>query len=84
MNKAFIVYNAKILVRGLVRVIWGSLNAWLVGLAIYGFVVIPNEGGYIAVCEFIGAVCLVLVAFCSIYLLGIGSFQKPRKCAGGR
>ena len=84
MKKSIIVHHAKIMLRGLVRVIWGALTAGLMGLAVYGFVAVPMEGGYTAVCDFIGAVCLMGIAFISIYLLGVGAFQKPKKCAGGR
>lgn len=83
MKKYNIGYHAKILFRGLVRVIWGSLTAGLIYLAVYGFVAIPNEGGYMAVCDFIGAVATLVIALGNIYLLGVGSFRK-KNCAGGR
>jgi hypothetical protein len=79
MKKDIIIYNAKTLLRGLVRVIWGALNAGLIGLAVYGFTSIPNEGGYVAVCDFIATIAVLVLAFVSVYMLGVGSFQKPRR-----
>ena len=84
MKKSIISYHAKIIIRGLVRVIWGALTAGLIGLAVYGFVAIPNEGGYVAVCDFIAAVATMVVALGNVYFQGIGSFRKAKKCADGR
>lgn len=77
MKKSIISYHAKIMLRGLVRVMWGSLNAGLICLVVYGFTSIPNEGGYVAVCDFIATVATLVVVLASVYMLGVGSFQKP-------
>lgn len=78
MKKENISYQVKVILRGLVRMVWGTVTAGLVGLAVYGFIAIPNEGGYAAVCDFIGAICLLVLAFVSMYVQGVGSFHKAR------
>lgn len=77
--KTFIAPFTKTTIRGLVRTIWGALTANLLGLAVYGFTAIPSEGGYTAVCDFIGAVCILCLAFVSVYVQGFGSFKKPKR-----
>jgi hypothetical protein len=63
-------FHGGVLVRGLVRTLFGALNACLIAAAVYGFVLIQEEGGYTAVFEFIGACALVMIALANAYLLG--------------
>ena len=63
-------FHGGVLVRGLVRTVFGALNACLIAAAVYGFVLIQEEGGYTAVFEFIGACALVAIALANAYLLG--------------
>ena len=70
-------FHARILLNGLVRTIYGSLIAILVGVSIYGFMSIGNETGYTAVCDFIASVATLVVALCNMYSIG-----KKRK--GGK
>jgi hypothetical protein len=63
-------FHGGVLIRGLVRTLFGALNACLIAAAVYGFVLIQEEGGYTAVFEFIGACALVLIALANAYLLG--------------
>lgn len=63
-------FHGGVLLRGLVRTVFGALNACLIAAAVYGFVMIKQEGGYTAVFEFIGACALVLIALANAYLLG--------------
>ena len=58
------------LLRGLVRTIYGALIAGLIGIAIYGFVVIESESGYIAVFDFVAACVALMVAVCNLYVMG--------------
>ena len=66
----FIAYHGKILLRGLVKALYGAAVTGLFGLAAYGFLMIPKEGGYVAVCEFVGAVATMVLAFCCAYSFG--------------
>lgn len=63
-------FHGGVLLRGLVRTLFGALNACLIAAAVYGFVLIKQEGGYTAVFEFIGACALVAIALANAYLLG--------------
>ena len=63
-------FHGGVLLRGLARTLFGALNACLIAAAVYGFVLIQEEGGYTAVFEFIGACALVMIALANAYLLG--------------
>lgn len=63
-------YHSKILLKGFLRMMYGSLTAGLIGLAVYGFTMIPSEGGWTAVCEFIASTATVVVALNCLYAQG--------------
>lgn len=65
-----IAYHVKILVRGFGRVVYGTAVAGLLGLAVYGFTAIPAEGGYVAVCDFIGSMATLIIALNGVYACG--------------
>lgn len=62
--------HCKIFARGFVRTCYGALTAGLVGLAVYGFVAIGSESGWVAVCDFVATVATVTVAVGCIYHQG--------------
>ena len=63
-------HHGKILWKGFVRMMYGTVTAGLFAMAAYGLMMIPSEGGYIAVCEFIASVATICVAMSSMYSLG--------------
>ena len=63
-------YQVKVLVKGFGRVVYGAAVSGLLGLAVYGFLMIPEEGGYIAVCDFIGSMATLVVALNGVYAGG--------------
>lgn len=63
-------YHGKILLKGFVKVLYGTAVSGLIGLAVYGFAMIPSEGGYTAVLDFVGAVATLCVAFGGMYSIG--------------
>ena len=63
-------FHADIMLRGLARMIYGTVIAGLIAFAIYGFVLIKSEGGYAAVFDFIAACAMLLLAMANAYLLG--------------
>ncbi len=69
--------HGRILLRGFVRMTYGAATAGLFLLAAYGFYMIPKEGGYTAVCDFIGAIATMSVALICMYHQGGG--VKKRK-----
>lgn len=72
-------YHGKILFQGAVRMVHGTAIAGLMALAIYGFVMIPSEGGYIAVCDFIGSIATIAVALNCMYSLGSNKKKGAKK-----
>lgn len=67
---ATIRHHSKILLRGLARTVYGTAVAGLVGLSVYGFMMIPSEGGYTAVCEFVVASLTFGMACGAMYAFG--------------
>ena len=63
-------YHGQILCKGFARTLYGASVAGLMGLAVYGFVMVPTEGGYIAVCDFIGAIATMIIALAGMYVMG--------------
>ena len=64
-------YHGKILLRGLVKMTAGAVTAGLIVLAIYGYCLVPTEGGYMAVCDFVAATAGAVMALCSMYAQGM-------------
>lgn len=78
-----VAYHSKILLRGLVKTVYGTAVAGLVGLSVYGFVMIPSEGGYTAVCEFVVASLTLGMACGAMYAFG-GRRRKQGRYAAGK
>lgn len=62
--------HGKVLGKGFVRMLYGASVAGLIGVSAYGFVAVPAEGGYIAVCDFIGAMATLVIAVTGMYAMG--------------
>lgn len=73
---AIVRFHAKIVIRGLLRTIYGAAVAGLVGLAVFGFVCITRETGWVAVFDFITSCATLFVGVLNIYMMG-----RPRKAA---
>jgi hypothetical protein len=63
-------FHTRIVVRGFARMIYGTLVAGLLAVAIYGFAMVGSESGYIAVCDFIASCATLVVALCNMYVMG--------------
>ena len=79
MHNFNIKHHARILLRGFLRTIGGAATAGLFGIAVYGFAVIPAEGGYAAVADFTVALILLGFALLAMYCLGAANGRKKRK-----
>lgn len=66
----FVSRHGKILLKGFIRMMYGTLTAGLFAMAIYGFVMITSEAGWTAVCEFIAATATAVVALSCMYAQG--------------
>lgn len=62
--------HGKIALKGFVRMMCGACTACLLGLAIYGFVMVSRETGWVAVCDFITAVATAVVGLSCMYIQG--------------
>lgn len=63
-------YHWQILIRGIARMLAGTIAALLFAVTIYGFTVIKHETGYIAVFDFIASLCTLCIALCNVYGMG--------------
>lgn len=72
-------HHGKILWKGFKRMVYGAATAGLIGLAVYGFAMIPGEGGYTAVCEFVLATATMAVAMMSMYQQGCCNKKGAKK-----
>lgn len=73
-----IKYHAQVMGRGFVRMLVGAVTAAFAAAAVYGFVVVPGEGGYAAVADFVLAILALFIAFSGVYIMG-GSPKKGAK-----
>ena len=65
-------FHTKVLLKGLKRVVLGASTAGLIAFAVYGFRMIPTEGGYAAVCDFIVAIAMMTIGMLCMYAMGAG------------
>lgn len=68
---AYIGFHGSIVLRGFVRTVYGALTAGLLACAVYGFICIKGEAGYVAVSDFIASCATLVVALCNLYVMGI-------------
>lgn len=68
--------HCKILFRGFTRMLYGTMTAGAFAMAIYGFVMIPKEGGWAAVSDFIVAVMTFGCALVCMYAQGGGKRKR--------
>lgn len=73
-----IEFHSIILFKGIVKMLYGAFAAKLLALGTYGFIKIASESGYDAVFDFLGSVCIVIVALVATYLMG-GNGKKGAK-----
>lgn len=72
-------HHTKILWKGFKRMVFGAATAGMIALAVYGFYMIPTEGGYVAVCDFIASLASVVVAMTCVYAMGAGVKKGAKK-----
>ena len=63
-------FHTKIAWRGFCRTIYGAAVAGLIAMAVYGFVSVTNERGWVAVWDFVASCATLIVALSNMYLLG--------------
>ena len=60
----------KILLRGFLKTMYGTLTTAFFAGAVYVFTLIPSEGGYTAVCAFMVATMMLVRACRAMYAFG--------------
>lgn len=70
MAFAKVKFHARIAWRGLCRTVYGAVVAGLLAIAVYRFVSVAGETGWVAVCDFIAACATMAVALANMYLMG--------------
>ena len=63
-------FHCLILLRGFAKVLYGTVTAALVAMAVYGLTMIPSEGGYAAVSDFLSAAICIVMALALMYSFG--------------
>ena len=71
-------HHFRILTKGCIKVLWGTTTAVMIAVAVYGYKIVPTEGGYAAVCDFLVATLTMVVALACMYLIG-GNCKKGAK-----
>lgn len=72
-------FHVGIMVRGIGRTLYGALIGGLIAVAVYGYVQIQSESGYLAVFDFIAASATLAIALCNVYLMGKRKKGKAKK-----
>ena len=70
MAFANVKFHLRIMWRGFCRTVYGAAIAGLIAMAIYGFISVTTETGWIAVCKFIAACATMAVALENMYFIG--------------
>ena len=63
-------FHLRVMWRGFCRTVYGAAAAGLLAIAIYRFVSVAEENGWIAVFDFITACATLIVALSNMYLMG--------------
>lgn len=65
-------FHGLVLLKGMMRMLFGTATAGLLALAIYGFVMVGTEDGYMAVGDFLVSMATVAVVGICMYAMGCG------------
>lgn len=72
-------HHSKILLTGFYRMLFGTAIAALIALSVFGFAMIPTVNGYLAVCEFVGAIATMCMALAGMYAMGCSKKKGVKK-----
>lgn len=67
---AKVKFHARIAWYGFCRTAYGAVVAGLLAMAVYRFVSVAGETGWMAVCDFIAACATMVVALANMYFMG--------------
>lgn len=64
-------FHSSIVLKGFIRTVYGALVAGLLAVAVYGFISINGEAGYVAVGDFVASTATLVVAMFNVYCMGM-------------
>lgn len=72
INKTYqkISFHLIIMLRGFIRTVWVSCVGCMIAIAIYGFVLVDDKAGWVAVLSFISSLSLLAASALCIYVIG--------------
>jgi len=83
MNKAIlkkiwsqVKHYTIVMAKGLVKTLHGALVACMIVAAVYGYIAIESEAGYVAVADFLASSALVSVVMMNLYWMGMKKVKK--------
>ena len=65
-------FHGRVLLKGMMTMLFGTATAGLMGLAVYGFIIVGSDGGYMAVGDFLVAIATLILAGSCMYAMGCG------------
>lgn len=63
-------YHSVVMMRGMAKMLYGTVASGFLGLAVYGFLAVSRESGWTAVCDFIAASLIMIMALTGVYVFG--------------
>ena len=63
-------HHTKIAWRGFCRTLYGAMIAALMAMAVYGFVALTSETGWVSVWDFVASCATLMVALSNMYFIG--------------
>ena len=76
---ATVKFHSRVAWRGFCRTIYGATVAGLLAMAVYRFVSVAGETGWVAVFDFIAACATMILALANMYLMGCRKKRKSGK-----
>ena len=73
-----IVFHSCVLIKGILKMLYGTLAAIMMAISVHGFTRVPDAGGYVAVFRFLLYTGYSLVALINIYLMGARAVKEAK------
>ena len=71
-------FHLRVMWRGFCRTIYGASVAGLIAMAVYGFISVTAETGWVAVLTFVGSCAVLMIALMYMYSIGHGKSGGAR------
>lgn len=71
--------HGKVVLKGLMRAMYGTATAALFALAAYGFAMITTESGWVAVLEFLASTAVAVLGAAAVYAQGVDTKKGAKR-----